>query len=101
VFLNLLMNAVDAMAGGGTLTVRTKADPPSPGIVIEIADTGKGIDEEVMKKLFLPFFTTKHKGTGLGLAISKRFIELHGGTISVDSNPKGGTTFRIALPAAA
>jgi two-component system sensor histidine kinase AtoS len=100
VFLNLLMNAVEAMPGGGTLSVRTSVNGLVPGIQIEIADTGKGIDEGIREKIFEPFFTTKHKGTGLGLAISKQFVEMHGGTISVEKNPDGGTTFRIALPAA-
>ncbi len=101
VFLNLLMNAMEAMPDGGTLSVVTSAGGSAPEIVIEIADTGKGMDEETRGKIFQPFFTTKHKGTGLGLAISKQFIEMHGGTISVEKNPPGGTIFRVALPAAA
>jgi signal transduction histidine kinase len=68
--------------------------------MIEIADTGQGIDEATAANLFRPFFTTKHKGTGLGLAITKQFIEMHGGSISVRSNPEGmgGTSFVIVLP---
>ncbi len=98
VFLNLFMNAVEAMPGGGTLSVRTGGNGLTPGIKIEIADTGKGIEEEIREKIFEPFFTTKRKGTGLGLAISKQFVEMHGGTISVEKNPDGGTIFSIVLP---
>ncbi|MBI4633085.1 MAG: HAMP domain-containing protein [Deltaproteobacteria bacterium] len=98
VFLNLFMNAVDAMPDGGVLTVTTSGEGSGRGVRIEIADTGRGIDKEIRDKIFEPFFTTKHKGTGLGLAISKQFIEMHGGTISVEEHPAGGTVFRIVLP---
>lgn len=98
VFLNLLINAVQAMPTGGTLTVRTFENAPTKEIQIEISDTGKGISDAIREKIFQPFFTTKSKGTGLGLAISRQFIEMHGGTISVHNNPDGGTTFRIILP---
>ncbi len=98
VFLNLVLNAIEAMSGGGTLLVKTRYDKASRSIEIVFADTGKGIDKELMDKLFHPFFTTKLKGTGLGLAISKRLIEEHGGTITVQSAPGNGTTFTIRLP---
>ncbi len=98
VFLNLVLNAIEAMHGGGILRVKTIYDEASRTIEIVISDTGKGIDKEWMDKLFHPFFTTKPKGTGLGLAISKRLIEEHGGTISVQSTPGSGTTFTIKLP---
>lgn len=98
VFLNLLLNAADAMPEGGTLTVRSRYDAAARKILVEIADTGKGISEEVKAKIFQPFFTTKAKGTGLGLAISKRLIEQHGGTLTVDDNPGGGARFTITLP---
>ena len=67
-------------------------------IRIEVTDTGKGIKEEVREKIFQPFFTTKSKGTGLGLAICKQFIEMHGGTVSAENNPGGGTILRVILP---
>lgn len=98
VFLNLLLNASAAMAGGGTVTVSTCHDKAEDCITITISDTGKGISDEVMDKIFHPFFTTKSKGTGLGLAISKQLVEQHGGTIGVSNNPEGGATFKICLP---
>jgi len=98
VFLNVLMNAVQAMPSGGTVTATTFENAAAKEIHIEIADTGMGINDEISDKIFKPFFTTKNKGTGLGLAISKQFIEMHGGTISAEKNPAGGATFRIILP---
>lgn len=100
VFLNLMMNAVQAMPSGGTVTVVTFGNEADEEIRIEIADTGMGINIEMREKIFQPFFTTKKKGTGLGLAISKQFIEMHGGTITAEKNPAGGATFRIILPCA-
>ncbi|MEW6697969.1 MAG: ATP-binding protein [Bacillota bacterium] len=95
-FLNLIMNAVQAMPGGGTLSIKTfvKGDT----LCVEIADTGKGIQQEDLKKIFNPFFTTKKGGSGLGLAISKKILESHGGTINVESLPEKGATFTICLP---
>ena len=98
VFLNLLLNAIDTMQDGGTLFVKTSYDAGENAVQIEISDTGKGIDEKVIAKIFQPFFTTKPKGTGLGLAITKRLIEQHGGDISAENNPGGGATFKIRLP---
>ncbi len=100
VFMNLLLNAVDAMQSGGALGIRTRFDAAARSVRVEISDTGKGIDAAVIDKLFQPFFTTKPKGTGLGLAISKRLIEDHGGRISVEQNAGGGATFTISLPVA-
>jgi signal transduction histidine kinase len=97
-FLNLLLNAVHAMPDGGTLSVMTSYDKEANIIRIKLSDTGKGIDNEVISRIFQPFFTTKPKGTGLGLAITKRLIEQHDGTLSVENNPDGGAVFTISIP---
>lgn len=99
VFMNLFLNAIDAMPNGGTITVKTAVDPTSCHIFIEISDTGSGIDASILPEIFKPFYTTKPKGTGLGLAISKRLIEEHGGTIHFEKNMERGATVRISLPA--
>ncbi len=99
IFINLLRNAHEAIAHKGTITVKTSHDS-SQAIEISISDTGKGIEKDILDRLFQPFFTTKQKGTGLGLAISKQLIEQHGGAISAVNNPDGGATFRIKLPIA-
>jgi len=98
VFLNLLLNAADAVPEGGTITVRTVHDKEARTVAIILRDTGKGIPDELMEKIFQPFFTTKGKGTGLGLAVSKRIVEEHGGGIVVSNNVSGGATFAITLP---
>ena len=97
VFLNLVLNAIEAMPDGGTIGVRSAYNQESNAIQIEISDTGKGMDKEVLDKVFKPFFTTKSKGSGLGLAISRRIIEQHDGIISVTSEPGVETVFRILL----
>lgn len=97
VFLNLIMNAIDAIDTKGTITVKTSY--LTDGFVqIVISDTGKGMDSETLSKIFVPFFTTKPKGTGLGLSICKRLIEQHDGTIEATSNPDGGISFTMRLP---
>jgi len=98
VFLNLVANARDAMPAGGTLSVTTAADPES--VRIEIADTGSGIKQEHLKKIFDSFFTTKDsiKGVGLGLSVCYGFIKDHGGDIQVKSKVDSGTTFTITFP---
>ncbi len=99
VFINLFINAAEAMPGGGVLYVKTVNDAMNELVHISISDTGGGLDRETLDKIFRPFFTTKVKGTGLGLAISKRLIEQQGGIIRVINNPGHGVTFLIELPA--
>jgi sensor domain CHASE-containing protein len=96
VFINLIKNAIDAMPDGGKLTITS--DKANDKVKIAFADTGLGISEENLKKLFGPLFTTKAKGMGLGLAICKRIVEAHGGTISVESIINKGTVFTIIIP---
>jgi len=97
VFLNLLLNGIDAISKKGTITIKT-ARISDDAIEIRVSDTGKGIDQGALEMVFNPFFTTKSKGTGLGLAICKRLVEQHNGKISVVNNPEGGATFVITLP---
>jgi two-component system sensor histidine kinase AtoS len=95
---NILINAREAMQESGTLAVKTSYDSGTDTIQVEIYDTGEGIDEKVINKIFRPFFTTKSKGTGLGLAITKRIVEQHGGDICGENRPGGGAVFHINLP---
>jgi signal transduction histidine kinase len=95
VFLNLIKNAMQAMPNGGKLTLTTKETKDFVEIVF--SDTGVGISEENMSKLFAPLFTTKAKGIGMGLAICKKIVEEHEGTISVKSKVGEGTSFTIKL----
>jgi len=98
VFLNLLMNACDAMEDHGRIRIRTRATPE--GVRLEFHDDGPGIPENVRSRIFDPFFTTKPVGvgTGLGLSLSHGIVERHGGRIAVESEPGEGTTFVIDLP---
>lgn len=98
VLVNLIMNAVQAMPKGGDLSV--SASSQGGMIVIEVKDTGVGIPEENMGRLFEPLFTTKPQGTGLGLSVCKRIVEAHGGKIKVASEVGKGTTFSIEIPEA-
>ena len=100
VFINIIINAAEAMDGTGLLTLKTSLDPLSEFIEVNISDTGNGINPEDMRRIFDPFFTTKDvgHGTGLGLAISYGIIKGHKGTISVESEVGLGTTFTVKLP---
>jgi signal transduction histidine kinase len=95
--LNLLLNAVQAMAPGGQLVVRTRA--AGLGVLVELIDTGPGMDPETLGKVFRAFYTTKQGGSGLGLPTARKIIEAHGGTIDVESTPGRGTKVTIWLPA--
>ncbi len=94
--LNLILNAEQAMTGGGQLVVRTRG--VASGVVLDLIDTGCGIEPEVQAKMFEAFYSTKPGGSGLGLPTVKRIIEAHGGRIAVESEVGRGTKFSIALP---
>lgn len=101
VFLNILLNAIQAMPRGGTVTLRTFLEPPLlpwAGARVEIADTGAGIPSEYLHRVFDPFFTTRERGTGLGLSVSRRIVAAHGGELGVESQKGRGTRFTIRLP---
>ena len=95
-FQNLVLNALDAMPAGGTLTLKTFEHEGN--VRIEVADTGKGLTPEECSRLFTPYYTTKQQGTGLGLAIVQSVVSDHHGSITVTSHEGCGTTFRIDLP---
>jgi len=96
VFLNILMNAVEAMPDGGDLDIKIRSGTES--IEIEIVDSGESMPEKVLQNIFDPFFTTKPDGTGVGLSVSLKIVENHGGNIDVKSMPGKGTTIIITLP---
>jgi signal transduction histidine kinase len=106
VLINFVQNAAESMEAGGTVTLRSRMDKQVfsgrhvSAVVIDVADTGKGIPPEVQKRLFDPFFTTKEEGTGLGLPIAARIVEKHGGVVRYQTHPNKGTTFSIVLPLA-
>ncbi len=94
--LNLVLNAIDAMPGGGTLVI-TSYDS-ARGFELEVADSGPGLSDEVQRRAFEPFYSTKQNGTGLGLAIVYHVAEAHGGTVTAMNCPEGGAAFTIKLP---
>jgi signal transduction histidine kinase len=101
VFLNLFINARDAMGSGGSLDVRTWAE--GSFVHVEVADTGQGIPPELLPRIYDPFFTTKgpKKGTGLGLSITYGIVQEHNGIIEAESTPGIGTRFRLEFSSAA
>lgn len=106
-FLNLVRNAVEAVAGAGSVRLATRISPQvrleggrrNLSVMVEVRDDGPGIPPELLKRIFMPFVTTKPGGTGLGLAICQKIAHEHGGLVEVESGP-GGTAFRVHLPAA-
>lgn len=98
VLLNLLLNARDAMPGGGTVTTRVQRAGET--LVVEVSDTGCGMSPQQQRKAFESFYTTKEHGSGLGLAVVRSMLELYGGSVSIESRVGAGTTFRLTMPAA-
>jgi signal transduction histidine kinase len=100
VFINILMNAYEAMHGLGKISIKTKrvSYNNQPFVSISITDTGGGINPEVIDNVFNPFFTTKERGTGLGLAISNKIVRNHNGYIDVENTIGKGVTFIVYLP---
>lgn len=94
--MNVVSNALDAMPGGGRLTFAMETS--GAGAALEVQDTGRGIPKEYRERIFQLYFTTKQKGTGIGLAMTFRAVQLHGGSMDVESEPGQGTTMRILLP---
>jgi signal transduction histidine kinase len=99
VLVNLFLNALDAMPGGGRLEV-SLASGPGDWVRLCVADTGGGIAPEMLERLFTPFATTKATGTGLGLSISRRIVEEHDGRLEAANRREGGACFTITLPSA-
>lgn len=100
VVLNLLSNAVDAVEHSPTPTITVSTAQLCGAVEIAVADTGKGLSDEMRNGLFMPFMTTKAKGLGLGLAMARSIVEAHNGQIRAEPNPQGGTIFRFTIPAA-
>jgi len=100
VFLNLLLNAQQSMDGAGRISIRTSRYEHAlqPTVSVEISDTGRGIAEAELSRIFEPFFSTRAKGTGLGLWVTQDIVRHHGGRIEVTSAEGRGTTFNIVLP---
>ncbi|HEY9282735.1 MAG TPA: ATP-binding protein, partial [Pyrinomonadaceae bacterium] len=94
--MNLALNAIQSMSGGGTLAVRTRAG--AGAVSVEISDTGRGMTEEQLRNIFEPFFTTKSQGMGLGMPYAQKVIEQHRGAVQIESRFGAGTTVRVTLP---
>ena len=95
VIINLVVNSIEAMKEGGTLTAKVSS---AGEVVVEISDTGAGIEPEVIANVFDPFFTTKEAGTGLGLSIVRKIVDQHGGTVHIESERGAGTRVRVSIP---
>jgi signal transduction histidine kinase len=106
VLTNLVQNAADSIGENGTVKLRARqhrqrlANAETNVVILEVADTGKGISPEIEKRLFDPFFTTKDTGTGLGLSIASSIVQKHGGVLQYQTQVHRGTTFGIVLPEA-
>jgi two-component system NtrC family sensor kinase len=98
VFINIVLNAAEAMTKGGSLTISSELSADGEYLVITFSDTGPGLREEDRERIFDPFYTTKEHGTGLGLSISYGIVEQHGGSISAENNVGRGSTFTVQLP---
>jgi signal transduction histidine kinase len=101
--VELISNALDAMPGGGNLSLVAAVAPGADaarGVTLEVRDTGRGILPETLPSVGQPFFTTRAEGTGLGVATARRFVEQHGGRLDLTSAPGAGTTVRLWVPAA-
>jgi signal transduction histidine kinase len=94
--LNIVRNAIEAMPGGGTLTIATL--PAGNSVEIRFGDTGQGVPDSIRERIFTPFFTTKPAGSGLGLSVASQVVLEHGGSIGVDSPVGSGSTFTVTLP---
>lgn len=98
VVMNLIINSIEAMPQGGKLKVETQCQDEPPALMLKVSDTGEGILEEDMGRIFDPFFTRKPEGTGMGLSISRQILEKHGALIEFESKPGEGTIFRVVFP---
>jgi len=96
-FINLIINAIDASETGGRVELRTRRDGPG-NLSVEVTDNGCGMDGDTIRRLYEPFFTTKTKGTGLGMSIARKITELHRGDLKVRSRKGSGTTMTVRLP---
>jgi signal transduction histidine kinase len=95
---SVIVNALEAMPNGGTLTIRSLLSTNGKCIQLDMSDSGAGISQDHLDKIFRPFFTTKRKGLGVGLSLVKRIVDRHGGTIALTSEEKQGTTVSFAFP---
>ena len=98
VFVNLLINGIEAMPDGGLLCAHVDVIEAKSQVRVRIEDNGQGIPADIFPRLFEPFATSKERGTGLGLAVSRRIIEEHRGAIEAANRPEGGATFEVILP---